>query len=72
MDLNYFWRIMQILFALATVLAILYGLYLTRNWSKRNMAGPGDSIDVNVSKSSSRLLDFTTEVIDTQFLVASL
>ncbi|KAJ3410889.1 Meckelin [Chytridiales sp. JEL 0842] len=47
MDLNYFWRIMQILFSLTTVLAILYGLYLTRNWSKRNMAGPGDSIDTN-------------------------
>ncbi|KAJ3194492.1 Meckelin [Irineochytrium annulatum] len=46
MSMDSFWRTMQILFSLATILAILFSLYVARNTNKRNMTGPGDSIDM--------------------------
>ncbi|KAJ3215033.1 Meckelin [Dinochytrium kinnereticum] len=46
MKLGTFYLTMQVLFSLATVVMILFSLYQARNWNKRNMAGPGDSIDL--------------------------
>ncbi|KAI9328026.1 transmembrane protein 67-domain-containing protein [Zopfochytrium polystomum] len=46
MSLVDFWRTMQILFALTTSLALVFGLYLARNWSRRSVASAAEAIDL--------------------------
>lgn len=47
MDLLEFWRTLQILFAFATSIALVFGLYLARNWSRRSVASAAEAIDLN-------------------------
>ena len=49
MELLEFWRTLQILFAFATSIALVFGLYLARNWSRRSVASAAEAIDLNVS-----------------------